>query len=148
MLLAGASNYGNNALQKKSSIQSYQYTDAHGRSLLTWFAYLASPDHHQVCGAVAAEELSKGRLKIIGANTTPAVPFRIGRYDRTEAAPAGTLPAENVTVSNFAQFWKDRKINMTEAVALMGSHGLIDTQVSSCKPEHHLFPSLFGVTQN
>lgn len=63
-------------------------------------------------------------------------PLAVGRYDRSTPAPprqlpAGdqSLPAGHQSLQDFATFWTERGFSMEEAVALQGSHALIDDQV-------------------
>lgn len=84
----------------------------------------------QVCGAVAPEVLSNGRFKILGHKG--AKNLRVGRLDSVRPAPPEKLPAEHADLAAFAGFWKARGFSMEEAMALMGSHALVDEQVRAC----------------
>jgi hypothetical protein len=89
------------------------------------FYDISVADTLAVCGAVAPEFLSDGRLKIIGAGGQG---LRVGRLDSVTAAPPGQLPAADIGLDAFVKFWTDRGFTVLEAVALMGSHSLIDEQ--------------------
>lgn len=77
----------------------------------------------QVGGAVATEVLSAGRVRILDHG------LRVGRLDSITPAPEGVLPPANADLDAWATFWRARGFNLTEAMALMGSHALIDEQV-------------------
>jgi hypothetical protein len=96
----------------------------------------------QVCGAVSIEELSGNRLRIIGG--PGAVPnFRVGRRDSLKPSPNGTLLPGDATPRAFAAFWQARGFNMEEAIALMGSHALIDEQACMVKsPDQYCDPTV------
>ncbi len=75
---------------------------------------------------MAVEVLSAGRVKILDHG------LRVGRLDSIAPAPEGQLLPENADLDAWAIFWKARGFNLTEAMALMGSHALIDEQVRGC----------------
>ncbi len=77
---------------------------------------------------MAPEVLSKGRIKILTGTGNPVL--RVGRLDSIRPAAPGNLPAATATVDEFVDFFAARGITAAEATALMGSHALIDTQVS------------------
>lgn len=64
--------------------------------------------------------------------TTPAylaiAPNRVGRLDNPNASPAGILPASDMTLDGFVNFWTARGFTVEQGVALMGSHALLDEQ--------------------
>jgi hypothetical protein len=77
-----------------------------------------------ICSAVGIELLSNNRVKILSLGT-----LRVGRMDSLKASPPNQLPPANATTQQFASFWQLHKFSQEEAVALMGSHSLIDDQV-------------------
>jgi hypothetical protein len=70
--------------------------------------------------------------------------LRMGRTDSAKPAPEGKLPGAAVTVAEFAAFWSDRGFSMAEAMSLMGSHSLIDEQVSTGFRECPIYPRAKG----
>jgi hypothetical protein len=83
-----------------------------------------------VCSSVAVELLSAGRVKIIGG-TGPDYKsvLRVGRIDNLKPSPPDQLPPADATTTQFTAFWKKHGFSTEEAVALMGTHSLIDDQV-------------------
>ncbi len=86
----------------------------------------------QLCGLVAVEELSEGKVKIFGK-----YPIRVGRRDNDKSgkgfstlAPENTLPPADMTAPDFKKWWGDRSFGVELAIALLGTHALIDHQVS------------------
>jgi hypothetical protein len=59
--------------------------------------------------------------------------LRVGRLDSATPSPPGQLPPADVTNPNFLTFWAARNFSADEAVALLGSHALIDDQVRLTK---------------
>ncbi len=55
--------------------------------------------------------------------------LRVGRLDSDRPTPPNQLPAADASPEEFTKFWSDRGFTEAEAVALMGSHALIDEQV-------------------
>lgn len=64
--------------------------------------------------------------------TTPCLfccsSYRVGRLDNPNASPAGVLPASDMTLDGFVNFWTARGFTVEQGVALMGSHALLDEQ--------------------
>ncbi len=102
---------------------------------------LPAPATPQICGATAIEELSGRRVTIIGPRYSKN--FRVGRLDSLSPSPTNTLPAADASPSSFAAFWKARGFTMEEAIALMGSHALIDEQACLVKgPDQYCDPTV------
>jgi hypothetical protein len=53
---------------------------------------------------------------------------RVGRVDGSQATALTQLPANDMNVDAFVAWWTARGFSVAEAVALMGAHGLIDSQ--------------------
>jgi hypothetical protein len=53
---------------------------------------------------------------------------RVGRLDGSQAAPLAQLPPADMTAEAFVAWWTARGFTVAEAVALMGSHALLDDQ--------------------
>jgi hypothetical protein len=90
--------------------------------------------HHtksQICATVAVQELSGGRVRMLGYNGDGRFArFRVGRLDSEAAAPVNQLPDADTTTTEFMTFFQNRGFTPDEAVSLMGSHSLIDDQAS------------------
>lgn len=80
-------------------------------------------DTMAVCGAVAIEELSNNRVKILATGD-----LTVGRLDTYMPSPPNQLPPDNADAKSFNAWWKARGFTVRQAIALMGSHALIDDQ--------------------
>lgn len=115
----------------------------------------------QVCGAVATEVLSGGRVVVLGplrgptsaaAGGTPNIAaaaepsssstgggggkLLVGRLDSVVPSEPDQLPGPSSDLGTFATFWLQRGFTMEEAAALMGSHALMDKQVRVAVRDH------------
>lgn len=60
---------------------------------------------------------------------TPVVDFRVGKLDSNVENPPGILPPADLKPEGFAAYFKPRfNRGMYDAVALMGSHTVLDNQ--------------------
>ncbi len=110
------------------------------------------PHVQQVCTAVAVDVLSGGRMNILGGRGRIfRTVFRVGRLDSLTPSPPNQLPAATATTQTLSTFWSQRGFTMSEAMALMGTHALIDDQVLDTTPHaclHGLvYPDVLKVGQ-
>ncbi|KAG2435978.1 hypothetical protein HYH02_011691 [Chlamydomonas schloesseri] len=128
----------------ESSNDDFAALTARAAKKIASFFDISVADTLAVCAAVAPEVLSNGRIKILNGNGRG---LRVGRLDcSTMPAPPNQLPSAAADLDTFIKFWADRGINETEAVALMGSHSLVDSQgcFAGGKPNNYCDPA----TQN
>ncbi|GLC63932.1 hypothetical protein PLESTF_000100100 [Pleodorina starrii] len=110
----------------ENAYDNFSLLTARAAKKIASFFDVSVADTLAVCAAVAPEVLSNGRIRTLPANGTRVLP--VGRLDSISPAPPNQLPPASAGVDEFVQFWAARGINAKEAMALMGSHALIDTQ--------------------
>eukprot|EP00877_Chromochloris_zofingiensis_P000702 jgi/Chrzof1/10632/Cz05g06020.t1 len=124
-------------LRSENAYDSFSTFVAASIRKLVGFYNISYADGLAVCGAVAREMLTYGSSPVYNLmpamdksnRKTPVVDFRVGKLDSNVENPPGILPPADLKPEGFAAYFKPRfNRGMYDAVALMGSHTVLDNQ--------------------